>query len=99
MLTDFFPNLAQAYAVALERKHRIVVAGWIGGNFGLVRYNRDGGLDPLFGSAGVVLTHFGGSSFSQALDVAIERNGQIIAVGRTDSTGDDDFALARYLAR
>lgn len=68
-------------------------------NFALVRLNKDGMLDPAFGSAGKISTDFGGDD--QALAIAVRNYDQalpemVIAAGFTDLGGDDDFALARY---
>jgi uncharacterized delta-60 repeat protein len=52
---------------------------------------RDGDLDPSFGTNGIVFTDFPGQP-EGASDVAIQRDGKIVAVG----TAEDGFALARY---
>ncbi|MFF9913331.1 calcium-binding protein [Streptomyces sp. NPDC013457] len=74
---------------------RILVAGrggTTGGDFGLIRYNPDGALDPGFGTGGRVTTSFDGSDIANA--VALQSDGKIVAAG----TGgpDSDFAVARY---
>ena len=67
-----------------------MVAGSLGADFMLVRYNTDGSLDTSFDSDGLVTTDFGGQD--EAFDVAIQTDGKIVVVGESD----DDFALARY---
>ncbi|MGW2205231.1 calcium-binding protein [Streptomyces sp. NPDC001774] len=74
---------------------RILVAGRggaTGGDFGLIRYNPDGALDPGFGTGGRVTTSFDGADIANA--VALQSDGKIVAAG----TGgpDSDFAVARY---
>jgi uncharacterized delta-60 repeat protein len=105
VLTDFGFG-SSAWSVAIQPDGKIVAAGEgiTAGcfpydachDFGLVRYNRDGSLDSSFGSGGKVLTDFGTTGFDQALDMAIEPNGKILAAGESAAAGSDDFALARY---
>jgi uncharacterized delta-60 repeat protein len=83
--------------VAIQSDGKIVAvgrAGGTGGDFGLARYNPDGSLDTSFSGDGKRWTDFGGSE--EASGVAIQSDGKIVAVGRAEGTGDDDFALARY---
>lgn len=87
-----------ALAVVVQADDRIVIAGrgFTNGSddFALVRYNSNGSLDASFGTAGVVLTNFGGTE--QALDVTIQSDGKIVAVGQSNVNGADEFAVARY---
>jgi uncharacterized delta-60 repeat protein len=54
-----------------------------------------GELDPSFGGDGKVVTDFGPNDLAN--DVAIQADGKIVAAGLDNSsTGDGDFALARY---
>jgi len=66
--------------------------------FLLVSYNIDGTLDNAFGIHGGVTTPFPGNILAHAFAVALQRNGDIVAVGQTALTesGPSDFALARY---
>jgi uncharacterized delta-60 repeat protein len=99
-------------AVAVDRRRRIVIAGYrcepvSGGDgtcladgnasFRLARLTPDGGLDPEFGANGFVTTPLGDGR-SQALDVAIDRRGRLVAAGFAQVDGRDVFALARYRA-
>lgn len=83
-----------AWAVAVQRDKKVVVAGhrWDPGphDFVLARYTANGALDRGFGGDGKVTTDFGGDD--GASDVAVQRDGKIVAVGRASQ----DFALARY---
>jgi uncharacterized delta-60 repeat protein len=56
------------------------------------RYTPDGDLDPSFGDAGIVLTHFAGISYAEG--VVIQADGKIVAAGG----GAGSFVLARYTA-
>jgi len=57
-----------------------------------------GTLDPSFGTGGKVTTDFAGES-EEALAVAVQDNGRIVAAGRVDEGNGSalgDFALTRY---
>jgi uncharacterized delta-60 repeat protein len=86
-----------ATAVAVEPDGRIVVAGTGSNNFVLLRYARDGRLDPSFGSGGKVVTSFGitkgcgdcdpHDSQDEVLSLARQRDGKIVLAGATDVGG------------
>ncbi len=94
--------------VALQSNGKIVIAGAALSNantqhFAVWRLGPDGVLDSEFGTAGSVSTAIGTTSYASA--VAVQPNGQIIAVGQADTAsrypGDPlptgpNFALARY---
>lgn len=65
-------------------------------DFALVRYNPNGTLDSTFSADGRLITNFGG--IDQALDVAVQPDGKIVAVGQKCSNDGStcDVALARY---
>jgi len=70
--------------------------------FGIVRYNANGSMDPSFGASGVTRATFPGSRCGCDLhDLAVQRNGRIVAVGWRFRGGDaqDDMlmAVARFL--
>lgn len=55
-----------------------------------------GGLDPSFGSAGKVVTSFGGLAGGAAA-VAVQPDGKIVVVGGTGNSDESQaFAIARY---
>lgn len=89
-------------AVAIQANGKIVVAGRSpnGSNkdFAIVRYNRNGTLDPKFGTGGIVKTDLGGAA-EDIYAVAIQQNGRIVVAGESDfgSAGTRKFALARYM--
>ena len=85
-----------ASAVVIQPDGKLVVAGRtnIAGNtvFALARYNPNGGLDPAFGTGGLVTTDFG--STDQAFAVALQADGKIVTAGRRGS----DVIVARHNA-
>jgi uncharacterized delta-60 repeat protein len=101
--TDFNANSDDlATAVAVQQDGRIVAAGRSNAGaqtyplFALARYNADGSLDPTFGSAGLVITDFGGSG-DIVTGVLIQPDMKILASGLSStSTGNFNFGLARY---
>lgn len=98
--TEFAGTLDEAFSVALQGDGKIVAAGesyqgLSGIDFALARYNIDGSLDTNFGKGGLVVTDFGG--ISQAIGVAIDADGNIVAAGTAFQNGGFEFAVARYL--
>ncbi len=99
--TDFLGNGDIARAVAIQTDGKIVAAGYTGVSssnydFALSRYYTDGSLDSTFGTGGKVTTDFFAST-DQALAVAIQTDGKIVAAGTADHGANSfDFALARY---
>jgi uncharacterized delta-60 repeat protein len=93
--TDFGGSVDRAFAMALQPDGKLVVAGDSDANFALARYNSNGSLDASFGSAGKVITSFGG--IDQASAVILQPDGKILVAGQTDTGISIDFALARYM--
>jgi len=97
--TDFAGSIDQAFSVAVQPNGEIVAAGFAYldvSNFALARYNSKGILDASFGNGGKVTTDFAGI-LDQALSVALQPDGKIVAAGMSLGTGTGyDFALARY---
>lgn len=101
--SDFGYGSAWLSKIALEPDGRIVAAGTTsagdGSDFIVVRYLPNGGLDPTFGDRGIVTTNFGAYQYEDCADKAIQPDGKIVVVGRTNFTATgSDFALARYEA-
>jgi uncharacterized delta-60 repeat protein len=101
--TDLGSSSERINALALQADGKIVAAGSsfrgvaTQDDFALARYNSDGSLDATFGSAGIVfLNFFGGAGSDQALSVAIQPDGKIVAAGYATGTQGRDFAIARY---
>src|SRR5262245_7025773 len=90
-----------ASSVVVQPNGKIVVAGQtiisesFDFAFALARYNTDGTLDASFGTGGIVTTDFA-ASLTQAVSVALQTDGKIVAAGQTFVNGSLDFALARY---
>lgn len=69
-----------------------------GGDFAIVRLDRDGTLDTTFGDGGKVLTDFAGGNDS-IYALALQPDGKIVAAGTAVVQGTSwDFAVARYNA-
>ena len=74
-----------AYAVAVDGLDRIIVAGPRDLRFSLFRYTSAGTVDRSFGGTGVVeiakLSANTASNFPEAVDVAIQPDGRVVALG------------------
>lgn len=84
----------------LQSDGKIVLGGSIttssgNGDFIVTRYNPNGTLDINFGNQGVVTTDFNGRG-DIGWDVAIQPDGKIIVAGTAQTSGENDFAVARY---
>lgn len=105
VLTDFDGLDDTANTQVLMPDGKLVAAGWVNvypGDFGLVRYLRDGSLDPSFGDGGRVVTAF--SDDPELVDAAWAINARSDGgVHLFGETCDADyvvcqFAMAAYLA-
>jgi len=87
---------SQADAVTVQPDGKIVVGGYAYG-FGLVRYNPDGSLDQTFGDGGIVATDLT-CELASVSDLALQPDGDIIAVGECPSSGleGSEIALLRF---
>ena len=87
--------IGRAFAVALQRDGKIVVAGDppLTQDFALARYNTDGSLDSGFGIGGQLTTDVAGAA-NVALNVVLQSNGAIVASG----AGLDHTDVVRYNA-
>ncbi|MBK8465046.1 MAG: hypothetical protein IPL32_04375 [Chloracidobacterium sp.] len=90
-----------ANSVVLQSDGKIVTVGSVvidpGGDwdFGAVRHNTNGSLDSTFDGDGKVTTAFG-TNTDEALAVAIQPDGKIVAAGYRFDGANSDFALVRY---
>ncbi len=100
--TTFDPtNVAEA--VALQPDGKILVGGFGPGidrnTFAITRHLPDGSLDLSFDGDGIVTTAFGNAD-PQILDLMVQSDGKIIALGHTTlnigQTGERGMTLARY---
>lgn len=98
----------EAQAVAIQGDGKIVVAGYATTaalrfnhsvtEFALARFNRDGSVDTSFGQGGKVRTSFA-DHLDQALAVAIQNDGKIVAAGfavEPSFNARSALAIARY---
>lgn len=104
VITEFFGGDDDANAITLQTDGKMVVAGItrpsnLESRFALVRYNRNGSLDPTFGNGGKVTTDFGTASASATAVAFQPIGGKIIAAGAATNLHASfqyDFAVARY---
>ena len=102
--------VATPAAVAVQTDRNMLTAGSVvsklslNGNtlgFGLTRFHSDGRTDTTFGKRGSVSTTFPNSSNTGANALVIQPNGDIVAAGSAETSGNQavsSFALARYLS-
>lgn len=104
VVTPVEMGFAGVAGAAVQPDGKIILAGsaMVGGNldFAVVRYRRNGTLDPGFGSGGIATTPIVGTNSDRANGVALQPDGKIVAAGETQdlSSDADDFALVRYTA-
>ena len=101
--TNFGSRSDQGAGVAIQPADgKIVVAGFSDNGtseeFAVVRYNADGTLDTGFDTDGITTTDFGGGGGAgdEALGVAIQPDGKIVAAGYSYNGASEEFAVARY---
>lgn len=100
--TNFAPISTEiAFALAIQADGKVVAAGASYSDFSnklaLARYTTAGLLDETFGAGGTVTTAVG-TIDDRILDVVMQPDGKIIAVGRTEvSANNVDWVVARYL--
>lgn len=88
----------RAYAVVMQPDGAFLVGGQANaefGDFALIRLRPDGSLDKTFGGDGIVMTGLGRPD-DVIMDLALQPDGRIVAVGRTRTGDDADVALTRY---
>ncbi len=89
------PN-SGAEALAIQPDGRIVLVGFGGSGFGVVRYTESGNLDETFGAGGIVSTNIGVGSVAHAYAVAIQPDRKLVVAGTAYVGSNYAFALARY---
>lgn len=95
-------DAAYGTAMALQSNGKIIIGGWIAGEFAMTRFNSNGSVDTSFGTNGQVKSDLS-PSFSEWRQskiraLAIQPDGKIVAVGdsRAVSQWEGDLAAARY---
>lgn len=87
-------------AAAFQKDGKLVAGGSVEGNpstdFMIARYNTNGTRDNSCSGDGVETTDFGGDSLDRVFDIALQKDGKIVASGYTTVGGDFDLAVARY---
>ncbi len=92
----------RANSIAIQPDGKIIAAGFSSGinnsSFLVARYNSDGTIDNSFGSNGSVKSHVIGGigTLDGALDVALQPDGKIIAVGYSNTNSGSSFGVIRY---
>jgi uncharacterized delta-60 repeat protein len=88
--------------LAIQKDGKVVAAGHShkGGQYeiALVRYNADGSLDKTFGTGGKVTTTVGTSYEDEELILVVQKDGKLVAAGRSHTGSQYEYALARYNA-
>jgi uncharacterized delta-60 repeat protein len=88
-----------AGGLAVQPDGRILVTGSAeaSAGFSVARLLPNGSPDPSWGGGdGVVTTPLG--EFAAALDVALQADGKVVAVGQAMGAKNEDFAIVRYLS-
>lgn len=95
-------NMDNAEKILIQNDGKFVLGGYINDKFGLSRVNADGSIDATFGENGYVqsdlLDEGGVIRNSYIIDLALQNDGKIVAVGFMSSTSYSDLAVARYNA-
>jgi uncharacterized delta-60 repeat protein len=91
--------LAAIFTAAIDANGKIVVAGMTSGDTNstdgfLARYNPDGSLDTTFGTQGTTTVDV--HSGDHFVDLVMDTNGRIIAIGGTGDFPQHDFFIARF---
>jgi uncharacterized delta-60 repeat protein len=95
-----FANGATGYAVAIDAKGRIVVAGstqTAKPDFAVARFLPNGAPDTEFSKDGRVTVDLGGADYG--FDLALQPDGKIVVAGERDTKTQNAFALARLMPK
>jgi uncharacterized delta-60 repeat protein len=93
----------RAYAVAIDSKGRLVLAGQAyngtDSDFAVTRLTNTGALDGTFNNSGKVIHHAGSHpSFDAARAVAVDLQDRVVVAGTSKTGGDYNFTVLRYTA-
>jgi uncharacterized delta-60 repeat protein len=89
------PSIGTAESVAIQANGKIVVVGSNGNGFWVVRYDAGGVLDNSFDSDG--MAPFGFGYGSNAYGIAVQPDGRIVVVGKTNPTQNSVDVLVMRL--
>jgi uncharacterized delta-60 repeat protein len=95
-----FANGANGYAVVVDAKGLIVVAGSTQGahpDFAVARFLPNGTPDKEFSKDGRVTTDLGGADYG--FDLAVQDDGKIVVAGERDEKPSTSFAIVRYMPK
>jgi uncharacterized delta-60 repeat protein len=100
VFTDFGGSDDRARELVVQPDGAIVAVGSsvsraTKADFAVARYLPDGRLDRSFGRRGTVVLDFGRSVDEVAMSGVLDRRGNLVLVGGSLASGEDDFALAR----
>ncbi|MES9950937.1 MAG: Ig-like domain-containing protein, partial [Candidatus Thiodiazotropha sp.] len=82
----------EANVVTLQADGKILVGGYAGGDWGIVRLNTDGSLDAGFGAGGIALIN--NQTAYNVYDLVVQPDGKILVAGDSDV----DSAIGRLNA-
>lgn len=101
VITNIGSGSSNAQSVIQQADGKLVVAGsgtdGSQGSFALARYNDDGTPDIHFGNGGVVTTSINAES-AQASSLIQQKDGKLVAAGRTHDGSKFRFLIIRYNA-
>ncbi len=90
-------NGAVANAIIIQPDDKILIAGYslnTTTEFLIIRYLPDGSLDTSFGTSGITTTSIKDGANASA--IGLQSDGKVIVAGTANSTGQNEFCLARY---
>jgi uncharacterized delta-60 repeat protein len=100
LLIDVTPRADAARSLVIQPDGNIVVAGYAGSTWAVLRLTTDGLLDDGFGGDGLVRPSFTGERDAAAA-VALDSSGRVVVAGTAgmdpNGFGNSDLAVARYL--
>jgi len=101
VITACGTGISQAYSLSLLPDGKIILAGkssdGVTNKGCVVRYLRDGAVDPSFNTVGIVSIGIGPRDFS-AVAIVAQFDGKIVVAGTCQKDNTSYFCLARYLA-
>lgn len=96
LASNIFNNGSFFTELALQTDGKIVCAGGVDGAAALVRFNSNGTYDYSFGNNGSVIMS-GSNPFEGFIDIKIQSDAKILAVGFTSSISQTTSSVLRFL--